>query len=167
MTKQQYKESAILFYADFLAMKYRNTPVTDNCKYFFIYGVPVHIAYIVKQTPHYNIEDQYYIESYDTYTKLDQEFGEEGALSFLEDICNLKSCGTVNALTMLKYHYQFNTKRQRNQAYKKYFEWLKNKQYYILDFDENGNEIKVNCTKYIYHIDYERQIHRESNIAKI
>lgn len=94
-----------MFYADFLAMKYRNTPVTDNCKYFFIYGTPVHIAYIIKQQPNYDVEDQYYTESYNIYNKLYQEFGEDGVLSFLEDICNLKACGTVNALTMLKYHY--------------------------------------------------------------
>lgn len=33
--------SAILYYADFLALKTENRTVTDNCKYMFIYGTPI------------------------------------------------------------------------------------------------------------------------------
>ena len=29
--------SAILFYADYMSLKERSIPVTDNCKYFFIH----------------------------------------------------------------------------------------------------------------------------------
>ena len=39
--------NAILYYADFLSLKERNHPVTDNCKYFFIHGYPINSAFIV------------------------------------------------------------------------------------------------------------------------
>jgi hypothetical protein len=38
--------NAILYYADFLSLKAINQPVTDNCKYFFVYGVPINSAFI-------------------------------------------------------------------------------------------------------------------------
>ena len=41
--------SAILYYSDLLSMKSVNHPVTDNCKYFFVYKTPMHISFIVKQ----------------------------------------------------------------------------------------------------------------------
>lgn len=49
--------NAILYYADFLSLKERNHPVTDNCKYFFIHGYPINSAFIVDMEPEYNRED--------------------------------------------------------------------------------------------------------------
>lgn len=39
--------STILYYADLLALKQSSTTVTDNCKYFFVHGVPMNISFIV------------------------------------------------------------------------------------------------------------------------
>ena len=39
--------SAILFYADFLSLKAVSHPVTDNCKYFYVYGIPMNSAFIL------------------------------------------------------------------------------------------------------------------------
>lgn len=39
--------NAILYYADYLSLKAVSTPVTDNCKYFFIYRVPINSATIL------------------------------------------------------------------------------------------------------------------------
>ena len=41
----QFEMSAVLYYADFLSLQYQNKPCTEQCKYFFIHGVPVNIAY--------------------------------------------------------------------------------------------------------------------------
>lgn len=39
--------NAILYYADYLSLKEESKAVTDNCKYYFIYGSPINSAYIV------------------------------------------------------------------------------------------------------------------------
>lgn len=41
------KHNAILYYADYLSLKDTSTTLTDNCKYYFIYGAPINSAYIV------------------------------------------------------------------------------------------------------------------------
>ena len=51
--------NAILYYADFLSMKYENHPVTDNCKYFFIHGAPINSAYILDLEPEYDPDNKY------------------------------------------------------------------------------------------------------------
>lgn len=48
------EQNAILYYADFLSLKYKSHPVTDNCKYFFIHGCPINSAYIVDLEPEYD-----------------------------------------------------------------------------------------------------------------
>lgn len=52
--------NAILYYADFLSMKARSRPVTDNCKYFFVHGVPINSAFILDLEPVYDEEDYYF-----------------------------------------------------------------------------------------------------------
>ena len=54
------ESNAILYYADFLSLKYESHPVTDNCKYFYIRGVPINSAYILGMTPEYDEERKYY-----------------------------------------------------------------------------------------------------------
>lgn len=39
--------NAILYYADYLKLKQESKTVTDNCKYYFIYGSPINSAYLV------------------------------------------------------------------------------------------------------------------------
>lgn len=53
------KWNSILYYADFLALKKRSYPVTDTCKYFFVYGIPMNISYIAGTEPCYDTEDEY------------------------------------------------------------------------------------------------------------
>ena len=36
----------ILYYADFLSLKNEYKPITQNCKYFFVHGTPIHITYL-------------------------------------------------------------------------------------------------------------------------
>jgi len=56
--------NAILFYADYLSLKGSSQPVTDNCKYFFVYGCPVNSAFILDMEPIYDPENEYYLEAY-------------------------------------------------------------------------------------------------------
>ena len=37
--------NAILYYADYLSLRSISTPVTDNCKYYFIHNTPINSAY--------------------------------------------------------------------------------------------------------------------------
>ena len=60
----------ILYYADFLSLKCTDTPVTDNCKYFFIHGAPKNAAYIVGCEPVYDKNNPYFIQSVQEYELL-------------------------------------------------------------------------------------------------
>jgi len=52
--------NAILYYADFLSLKQLSYPVTDNCKYFFIHGVPMNSLYILDLKPNYDENNPYF-----------------------------------------------------------------------------------------------------------
>ena len=99
--------NAILYYADFLSMKETSTPVTDTCKYFFIHGTPINSCYIADVEPIYDPENEYFKQSKREFEQLKTRFGEEGAMSFIEDICSLKSCGAVNGERMLRCIHQY------------------------------------------------------------
>lgn len=55
--------NCILYYADFLSLKHECKPVTDNCKYFFVFGVPKNAAFIVGCEPVYDTENPYFIQA--------------------------------------------------------------------------------------------------------
>ena len=46
--------SAILYYSDLLSMKSVSHPITNNCKYFFVYKTPMHISFIINQLPQFD-----------------------------------------------------------------------------------------------------------------
>lgn len=58
------EHNAILYYADYLRLKEESKTVTDNCKYYFIYGSPINSAYLVDLQPFYDENDKYYIQAY-------------------------------------------------------------------------------------------------------
>ena len=94
--------NAILYYADFLSLKARCHPVTDTCKYFFIHGVPINSAFIVDLEPIYNVEDPYFKQAYAEYEIIKNKFGDEGIESFIDDICCIRACGSMDAERMLQ-----------------------------------------------------------------
>lgn len=63
----------------------------------------MNVACLVDNKPLYSPDNKFFKQAMDEYNKLTDKFGEGGTLSFLEDICNLKSCGVVNAKRMLTY----------------------------------------------------------------
>jgi hypothetical protein len=131
--------NAILYYADFLSLKAVQHPVTDNCKYFFIHGVPINSLYILNLEPVYDENDEYFKQAKVEYEAIRDKFGEDGVESFIEDICSIRACGSVNAEQMLTRIHQFSDKKTRRQAFGKYRDW-KNKQYYShITINDNGD----------------------------
>ena len=57
----------------------------------------MNIAYIVDQQPIYDVEDPWLQKSIKEYSMLKNKFGEDGVLSFINNICNLGVAGSVNA----------------------------------------------------------------------
>lgn len=143
--------SAVLYYADFLSLKEVSKPITDNCKYYFIYNFPMNVAYIVDSEPMYSADNKYFKQAMDEYNRLTDKFGEEGALSFIDDICSLKSCGVVDAKRMLTYIHQYSTKKERIHAFSIYDKWLKDQIYTYTTIDEDGNPLESECTRYVAH----------------
>ena len=60
MSLNQIELNAVLYYADVLSLIDTNTTVTDNCKYFFIYGVPTNASFLIDSEPFYNPENKYF-----------------------------------------------------------------------------------------------------------
>lgn len=105
--------NAILYYADFLSLKHRSRPVTDNCKYFFIYGIPMNSAFILNLEPNYDENDHYFQQALAEYTIIRNKFGDDGVSTFIDDICCIKSCGMVDANRMLKCIHQYSSKQEK------------------------------------------------------
>lgn len=147
----QVELNAILFYADFLSLKDISQPITDNCKYFYIYGLPVNSAFIVNVEPEYDKENQYFKQAKAEYEIIRDKFGEGGIQTFIDDICCIKACGTVNAEDMLKCIHRFSNKKERNQAFNIYNTWKNNKKYTHITINENGDPKETPCSKYVYH----------------
>ena len=143
--------SAVLYYADFLSLKEESKPVTDNCKYYFVYNFPMNVTYLVDNEPIYSTDNKFFKQALDEYNKLADKFGEDGALSFIDDICCLKSCGVVDAKRMLTYIHQYSTKKERIHAFSIYNKWLKDQIYTHTIIDEDGNPRIEECTRYIAH----------------
>lgn len=59
----KFELSAVLYYADYMSMREESIPITDSCKYFFVYGYPMNVAFINDQSPFYDAENKYYKES--------------------------------------------------------------------------------------------------------
>ena len=145
------EQNAILYYADFLSLKYKSHPVTDNCKYFFIHGCPINSAYIVDLEPEYDQEDPYIAQAYQEYHAIQEKYDNEAVMSFIDDICSIKACGAVDAEQMLKFIHRYSTKIERKQAFNEYKNWKKQQFYSHITLNENGDSQETKCTKYVKH----------------
>lgn len=146
----EFELSAVLYYADFLSLQETSTTVTDICKYFYIHGVPVNAAFILNLQPQYDINNKYFKRSYDEYQMIKAKYGNEGALSFLDNICNLGVAGAVNGIQMLKYIHRYSSSQERNAAFRKYKNFKSNMKYTHKVCGDNGLEIKE-CSMYVAH----------------
>lgn len=143
--------NAILFYADYMSLRDTCEPVTDNCKYFYIHGTPINAAYILDLEPEYDETNPYFVQAYAEYKIIRDKYDDEGLESFIDDICAIRACGSVNAEQMLTRIHQFSDKKVRKQAFSKYYRW-KDSQYYSHTItNENGEFEERQCTKYVSH----------------
>lgn len=143
--------SAVLFYADFLSLKAISQPVTDNCKYFYVYGVPMNSAFILNMQPGYDEDNRYFKQAVTEYSIIRDKYDEEGLQTFIDDICCIKACGSVDAERMLKCIHQYSGKKERKQAFDEYDNWKKSQIYTHLTINENGDPQEKECSKYVYH----------------
>ena len=143
--------NAILYYADYLSLRSISTPVTDNCKYYFIHNTPINSTYIVDLTPFYDENNQFYKQAENEFTQLKNKFGEAGVMSFLENISELRACGTVGAKQMLKCIHRYSTTIDRKKAFSRYYRWLDKQKYIQFVEDKNGDRIEQECSRYIAH----------------
>lgn len=146
--------NAILYYADFLSLKELSIPVTDNCKYFFIYGTPMNAAYIVDLEPFYDEENPFYQQAYAEYMALKSKFGEDAIMDFVENICKLKALGSIDGRQMLQCIHQFSSKSERKAAMRRYDRWRSHQKYSHLTINENGNPEEESCSRYIAHYEH-------------
>ena len=150
--------NAILYYADFLSLKAISIPVTDNCKYFYIHGTPINSCYILDLEPIYDQDNQYFQQSLQEYTLLRDKFGEEGVISFIENLANLSARGCVTAQQMLNVIHQYSSKIERKQAFNDYNQWKRGKRYTHTFINEDGKIEEHECSMYTYHV--ERMLER-------
>ena len=143
--------NALLFYADFLSLKATSQPVTDNCKYFYIHGMPINSVCILNMEPVYDPDNPYFQQALAEYTIIRDKYGDEGLETFIDDICCIRACGCVDAERMLKCIHQYSTKRERKEAFNLYNNWKKDQIYSHITINENGDPQRTECTKYVYH----------------
>ena len=159
----QLEMSAILYYADFLSLQYQDRPCTESCKYFFVHGVPMNIAYLINQEPVYDVDNQWFQKSLKEYSMLKHKFGDDGAISFLKNICNLGVAGSVNATQMMKYIHRYDEKLERDKAFMRFKQNRSKKIYTHITRNDDGEITQEQCSKYVAHA--ERNV-QESRLYK-
>lgn len=157
------QQSIILYYADYLSLKDISIPVTDNCKYYFLYRLPMNSAYILDLEPMYDVENKYYQQAYIEYQQLINKFGEDCAQDFVENICNLSAMGTINAKQMLQCIHHYSTRQDRKKAFDTYEKWKSNQTYTQTTINEDGDQVETPCTMYIAHENERKK--KQANIA--
>lgn len=160
MNLNQIELNAILFYADILSLQDTNTTVTDNCKYFFMYGTPINSAFIVNSEPFYNHENEYFKQSIQTYNILKDKYGDEGVLSFINNLCNISVCGCIDAIRMIKCIHQYDEPWERKASINNYKKWKKGLSYKLNITNEDGEQEEIGCTSYIARLELSRQTNK-------
>lgn len=148
--------NAILYYADYMSLRDEDQPVTDNCKYYYIHGIPINSAFLIDAEPFYDPNNKYFVKAYNEYNMIKNKFGEEGVDSFIEDLCAIRACGTVDAKRMLAYINQYNTKIERKRSYSRYYRWYNNQVYTYLAINEDGEYEEVQCSRDVAYLERRR-----------
>lgn len=165
--KNNIELNAILYYADYLSLKDKSIPITDTCKYFFVYGAPVNAAYLADTQPIFDENNRYFKESLEEYEKLYSKFGTDGVMSFIDNVCNLSARGTVSGEDMLQVIHRYSQKSERTEALKKYNNYKKSIKYTHLINKDNGEFREQECTKYVAHSEIAKGIGIKPKIQKI
>ena len=156
--EQIYFNSYVLFYADYLSLRETYTPITDNCKYYYIAGMPINCAILQDLQPVYDVQNQYYVQAYQELDLIRQKMGFEALASFVRDLCNVFALGCINGEQMLKCILCYDTSKVRKKAISKYRAHMKNIDYTQKVCDDDGNIVEEPCTKYVYHVNQAKNI---------
>lgn len=143
--------NAVLYYADFLSLQNKSIPVTDTCKYFFIYNTPINAAFIADNKPIYDENNEYFRQSATEYCMLRDKFGTDGVMSFINNISCIGTAGAVDGERMLRCIHQYSQKNERYEALTKYKKHVKQTKYSHIIKGEDGKSKRVYCTKYVAH----------------
>lgn len=151
--EQLYFDSYVLFYADYLSLRETYTPVTDNCKYYYIMGMPINCTKIVNSEPVYDVQNKYYIQAYQELTQIRNKVGLQALATFIRDLCNVFALGCINGEQMLKCILCYDSSKLRKKAINKYKQHMKDIQYDHIIKNDDGENISEPCSKYVYHVD--------------
>lgn len=132
-------------------MRNNSRTVTDNCKYYCIYNAPINLAFLQGSKPFYDETDKYYIQSTQELQLLFNTVSFDAVKDFVNQICNLKAMGNVDAELMLKQIHQFSSKTERNTAFDDYHRWINSQYYTHLEQNEQGELERKPCTRYVAH----------------
>lgn len=87
------------------------------------------------------------------YIDIRNKFGDTGVFSFINNICNISACGCVSGHNMLRCILQYSRKNEYQEAVNKYNKYMKNLKYSHIIKDEEGKSIRVQCSKYVAHLE--------------
>ena len=145
------EQNAILYYADYIALRDSSTTVTDNCKYYFIHNSPINSAYIVDSQPFFSTDNPYYQQAKREFELIKNKYDTEGYLSFVDNLCNLAALGVIDARNMLQCMHKYSSRHDRTDAFRRYDKWINSQKYTHLVRNDNGDLERVECTKYVAH----------------
>lgn len=155
MDKQYLQEilyqNAVLFYSDVLSLKEQYIPVTDTCKYYVIFGVPVHVSYLLGNIPEYNMDNKYYLQSIRSINNITDKFGYDGIQSFIYNLCSVGSMGCINGEQILKCVLYYEDRKVIKKALDTYKNHTKCLKYFQSIKNEDGNDTIEECSKYVFH----------------
>lgn len=158
--------NAVLFYADYLSLHDLYIPITDTCKYYIIFGMPINAAYIHGSGPIYNKESKYFKQSVDELQKIYKRTGPEGVISFLQNMCNVFALGNIDGIRMLNCMFYYENKKIKNISRSTYTKYMKNIRYKHV-VEEDGVETVINNTKYVEHANIKLDYHDCEEINRI
>lgn len=147
-----------------MSLKEESIPVCDTCTYFFVYNSPVNAACIDGGKPMYDENNKYIQQSIQEYELICKKFGEDGVLSFIDNICSLGACGRVSGMDMLRCIHRYSQKRDRSRAIAKYKSYMSNLKHTHIIKDEDGKPIRVECSKYVAHNDIVKGLPTEPKV---
>lgn len=152
-----YFQSYVLFYADYLSLRDTYTPITDNCKYYYMLGMPINVTQIVGCEPVYDKESKYYVQAYQELDKIRNNVGLDALSTFIRDLCNVFALGCINGEQILKCILCYDSSKLRRKAINKYKQYMKDIQYTHIVKNDDGENISEPCSKYVYHAEQRRQ----------
>lgn len=101
--------------------------------------------------PIFDENNEYFKQSKEEYLLLKNKFGEDGVLTFVDNICSLKACGKVSGEDMLRCIHRYAHKKEKADALNKYRQYMNNLKYtHIIKTDEGESRIAT-CSKYVAH----------------